>query len=258
MSQSRAWSEAAAQYDDLFIDPYAPDADNPLPTLLARIPGASGRSVADLGCGTGPLLPLLARTFREVHAIDFAPGMLKLARERVAGLTNVTFHTSNLTRLSDLGLKVDVAVAVNSLVLPELSALDETLRAIRASLNSGGRFYAVLPAMDGIQYHTMLLLDHFRAQGLSEAEARLRTAEAAEHELFDFAWSGFRYRNLDQHFWQPHEIDYRLKLAGFGRVRKRKLRLSWSQMALGSHLSRHPAPWDWLVLARREGLEAAP
>jgi SAM-dependent methyltransferase len=252
MSQSRAWSAAATEYESLFIDPYAPGTVNPLPGLLRKVPDAGRKVVADLGCGTGPLLPLLAETFRHVHAIDFAPGMLERARQRVGDGTNVTFHTCDLPELESLSLALDVAVAVNSLVLPDLDGLETTLAAIHASMKRGGRFFAVLPAMDGVQHHTMLLLDHFRAQGLPLEEARARTASAAEHELYDFTWSGFRYRGLDQHFWQREEVSYRLEKAGFAQVRLRKLRLAWSQLALGTSLANHPAPWDWLVQARRE------
>jgi SAM-dependent methyltransferase len=195
-------------------------------------------------------LPLLARTFHQVHAVDFAPNMLERARQRCS-FANIVFHLSDLPGLASLGLSLDVAVAVNSLVMPELTALENTLRAIHAALKPGGRFYAVLPAMDGIQYHTMLLLDHFRAQGLPDTEARARAAQVGEHPLFDFTWSGFRYRGLDQHFWQPYEIPYRLQRAGFEAVRMRKLRLSWNQVSLGAKLNHLPAPWDWLVRARR-------
>ena len=51
---------------------------------------------ADLGCGIGPLLPWLAGHFGHVHAVDFAEGMLSRARERCAGLANVTFHQRRL------------------------------------------------------------------------------------------------------------------------------------------------------------------
>jgi ubiquinone/menaquinone biosynthesis C-methylase UbiE len=84
--QARFWSAAAERYEEEFVDPYRPDARNPLPAALAKLAGA--RVVADLGCGTGPLLPLLSRQFRRVLAVDFAEGMLARARRRCAGLGN--------------------------------------------------------------------------------------------------------------------------------------------------------------------------
>lgn len=252
MSQAEAWSAAAAEYEALFIDPYGPGTDNPLPALLEKVPGAASKVAADLGCGTGPLVPLLARTFGHVHAVDFAPAMLDRARAR-GPFANVTYQACDLPALASLKLSLDVAVAVNSLVLPDLAALETTLAAIQRSLKPGGHFYAVLPAMDGIQYHTMVLFDHFRELGLTDAEARNCTAHHAEHPLYDFTWSGFRYRGLDQHFWQRYEIPYRLERAGFTRVRARKLSLGWNQVALGTKFGHLPAPWDWLVRARKPG-----
>lgn len=250
MSQAQFWSQAASEYETLFIDPYAPGTDNPLPDLLARIPNAGNRVVADLGCGTGPLLPHLVRIFRQVHAIDFAPGMLDRARERVHGATNVEFHCCDLAHIEQLGLRFDVAVAVNSLVMPELSVLEAVLQGIQSCLNSRGRLFAIFPAMDGIQYHSQILLDHFRDLGFTQAEAQVEAARLVEHELYDFTWSRFRYRGLEQHFWQAEEIPYRLGRAGFVDVRRRKFRLPWNQVALGSRFPHLPSPWDWFARAR--------
>ena len=70
-------------YDEMFLDPYGPDVANPLWAALAAIPDAASKTVADLGCGTGPLLPHLAKRFDRVIALDFARGMLKLAKARL-------------------------------------------------------------------------------------------------------------------------------------------------------------------------------
>jgi hypothetical protein len=49
-----------------------------------------------------------------------------------------------LTDLAPLAGQFDVAVAINSLVLPGLTDLEEALRQIQASLKPGGRFLAIL------------------------------------------------------------------------------------------------------------------
>jgi trans-aconitate methyltransferase len=84
-TQARAWSESAANYDDEFLDPFRDHVDNPLLTMILQIDPekAKAMSVADLGCGTGPLLPHLIDRFREVYALDFAEEMLSACRKRL-------------------------------------------------------------------------------------------------------------------------------------------------------------------------------
>src|SRR5271167_2996835 len=95
-TQAHHWSKAAEFYETEFVDPYRQDVRSPLLATLCKLADPRG-AVADLGCGIGPLLPILAQHFRSVHAVDFAEGMLQRARERCAGLNNVTFHQRTLT-----------------------------------------------------------------------------------------------------------------------------------------------------------------
>ena len=81
--QDRQWSRAAARYDDLFLDPFRPGVENPLLDAIRAIAEPASKTVADLGCGTGPLLPELVERFGEVVALDFAPGMIEKARKRL-------------------------------------------------------------------------------------------------------------------------------------------------------------------------------
>ncbi len=249
VEQAEAWSRVAADYEREFIDPYRPDVRSPLSGAVRRLAEGGAAVAADLGCGTGPLLPLLAGHFRAVYAVDFAPGMLGRARQRAAGLTNVTFLERPLTDLGCLAGQVDVAVAVNSLVLPDVRRLEEALRQVRAVLRPGGRLLGIVPGMDAVHYYTMLLLDRALATGMPVDAARRNAAEHAEHALYDFAFGEFRYRGLEQHFWQPFEVGYRLRRAGFGRVRVAKVLLAWEQFRCGGELSAYPPPWDWFFEA---------
>lgn len=247
--QAHYWSEAAARYEDEFVDPYEKAIDNPLLEVLATIPDAGAKVAADLGCGIGPLLPALSARFRHVHAIDFAAGMLERARQRMGDIANVTFHHRPLTDLAPLAGQVDVAVAVNSLVMSDPADLDAVLGQVRNTLRPGGTFLGIVPAIDAVHYHTMLLLDRARSTGMPPEQARQNAARHGEHHLFDFAFGGFTYLGLRQHFWQPFEIRYRLERAGFRAVRKAKVHLTWDQFACGIDLRHHPPPWDWFFQA---------
>jgi SAM-dependent methyltransferase len=248
--QAHHWSRAAATYESDFIDPYRPDVRSPLLSVLTRLAGPGGKTASDLGCGIGPLLPFLAERFTAVHAVDFAEGMLARARERCRGLANVEFHHRSLTDLAPLAGRIDVAVAVNSLVMPDLRVLEATLRQVRAALRPGGQFVGIVPAMDAVHYYNMLLLDRALASGQPLAAARKNAAHHGEHALYDFAFGQFCYEGIEQHFWQPFEVRYRLRRAGFRVVGLRHVRLSWQQFACGRDLEAYPPPWDWFFLAR--------
>lgn len=248
--QAHHWSRAAQGYEEAFIDPYLPEVRNPLMQALAAL-ADKRKTAADFGCGIGPLLPYLAEHFGQVIAVDFAEGMLARARERCANLPNVAFHPCDLTNLDALAGQVDVAVAVNSLVLPDTVALDAALRAIHATLRDDGHFLGIVPAIDAVHYFTMLLLDRARLAGMPESKARQNAAHHAEHEYYDFAFGTFRYQGLEQHFWQPFEVRYRLRRAGFHRVRMAKVHLAWHQFGCACDLGDEAPPWDWFFHARR-------
>lgn len=248
--QAQHWSRAAEGYEESFIDPYLPQVRNPLRQAISALADKT-KTAADLGCGIGPLLPFLAEQFGRVLAVDFAEGMLTRARKQCRGLANIDFHKRELTDLSAFAGQVDVAVAVNSLVLPDTAALDTALAAIHASLREGGHFLGIVPAMDAVHYFTMLLLDRARQIGMPMDKARQNAAHHAEHEYYDFAFGTFRYKGLEQHFWQPFEVRYRLRRAGFRRLRIAKVHLAWEQFGCARDLGDQPPPWDWFFHAQR-------
>ena len=176
-NQDRHWNRHAVRYSEQFVDPYDTDVQTPLWTALEAIPDAASKTVADLGCGTGPLLPFLARRFSRVIAIDFAPKMLKLAAARLdTAAPQVTFLQRPMHELDELAGQLDVAVAINSLVMPDVRLIDRTLRSIRCTLKPGGLFLGVVPSIDTIYYHLLLLTDQALDSGVEPREAR-RSAE---------------------------------------------------------------------------------
>ncbi len=216
---------------------------------LQEITDPASKTVADLGCGTGPLLPHLVGRFGKVVALDFAPAMITRAKKRLDAENpahGVTFHVRPMSDLADYAGKLDVAVAVNSIVMPDVREIDRTLQAIRESLKPGGVFLGILPAMDAIHYHTMLLNDEALDRGLEVDEAERHAAFQAEHHFYEFAFGRFAFRGLRQKFWQPFEAEHRFAKAGFTNVELSKVLYPWDETITGGPtFAEYPRSWDW-------------
>ncbi|WP_165246346.1 class I SAM-dependent methyltransferase [Paludisphaera soli] len=246
--QQRSWSRAAARYDEVFLDPYGPKVRNPQWEALDAVADAGSKTVADLGCGTGPLINTLLGRFGRVVALDFAPGMLAKARERVApeDRPRVTFLQRSMEDIDDLAGTLDVAIANNSLVMPDVRRIHRVLTSIRAALRPGGVFLGIAPSMDAIQYHTMLLYEQALDQGLEPADAERFAALHGEHRYYDFAFGRFRFQGLRQKFWQPFEFEHRFKKAGFRSVALDRVLYPWDENFAGAlELAGEAPSWDW-------------
>ncbi|GIW86150.1 MAG: hypothetical protein KatS3mg108_0474 [Isosphaeraceae bacterium] len=250
--QARHWSRHAEGYENVFLDPYRPGVVNPLLERLEAVPTPGGKALIDLGCGTGPLLERVVGRFGTVHALDFAPAMIDRARQRLGERAEqVTFHIRAMHELDDLAGQFDVAVAINSLVMPDTRAIDRTLKAIRNCLKPDGLFLGIVPAIDAVHYSTLLLMDRALDEGKAPSIAEAEAARTAEHHLFDFAFGRFAYKGLEQKFWQPFEVEYRLKKAGFTELTLEKLLYPWDDdIAGGAAFADHPPSWDWSFTAR--------
>jgi SAM-dependent methyltransferase len=247
-NQDRHWSRHARRYDELFLDPYAPNVENPLWTALAAIAEPSRKTVADLGCGTGPLLPYLAERFGQVIALDFAPAMLDLAKNRVdpGAADRVMFLERPMHELDDFAGRVDIAIAINSLVMPDVRLIDRSLRAIRNSLRPDGQFLGIVPSIDAIAHQLMVLMDQAIDQGLQPKEAERFACLNIERHRYDFVFGKFHFQGIRQKFWRPFELEYRLQKAGFTIVALQKVLYPWDDgLPADDDLADYPRSWDW-------------
>ncbi len=252
-TQARHWSRHATDYDELFLNPFHPDVINPLLKWLDHVEDAARKTVIDLGCGTGPLLPRLIDRFERVIALDFASGMIREAKARLGPEADrVEFLQCPMADVAKLEGQIDLAIAVNSLVMPDPRVIDTTLRAISSSLTDGGVFLGVVPAIDAIQYQTMLLHDRALTTSGELSEADQVAANQAEHHLYDFAFGRFQFRGLRQNFWHWFEIEHRFRKAGFQSIQLDRVLYPWDEnLPGGKAFLDFPRSWDWAFEARK-------
>ncbi|NIM62469.1 MAG: methyltransferase domain-containing protein [Acidobacteria bacterium] len=149
-------------------DRWLAERDRPGPTIpetvfaierwLARLPSRRTKTVADLGCGLGTRLPLLASRFGEVIAVDYAPAGMARLRARYADL-GIEFRRRDLRDLCPFYGRLDAAIAIDSIRGPRLSDFDRILQQIRRCLVEGGLLLATFPAAPKNTIARAMLLD---------------------------------------------------------------------------------------------------
>lgn len=129
-------------FEDLLLDGFLPLA----PGLTQRL--QDGARVADLGCGTGHAVVLLAKSFPASSFIgfDLAPDAIERARAQAAasGLDNVRFEVRDVTEVGILG-PYDVVMTFDT--VHDLADPAGTLRAAREALVPGGIFLMAEPTL---------------------------------------------------------------------------------------------------------------
>lgn len=103
--------------------------------LVEKIGLRSTDVVADLGCGTGVLLPWLAARVIRVYAVDYAEGMLEQARKKCAAYTNISFANEDVMQYR---FPADVSCVTCLNFYPHVEDKDAFVRKLFGLLPEGG------------------------------------------------------------------------------------------------------------------------
>ena len=125
-------------FDELLVDAYVPL----VPGLAGRL--AAGARVADVGCGTGHAIVLLAGAFpaSSFTGYDLAPDAIARARSEAAGLANARFEVRDAARLQ-VEQPLDVVFTFDA--VHDQADPKAVLERIHAALVPGGRLVMVEP-----------------------------------------------------------------------------------------------------------------
>ena len=149
------WDSLADCYEENLLEIAREDRAGALSEELEAL-GGEGIRVADLGCGPGSLLPLLARHFEEVIAVDYAEQLLDRARQRCRS-KKVSYACHDLSRGLELPFRVEVICCINALIDPDSGRRRGMLRSLRSAMRKQGVAIIVVPAFESVfhVYHTL-------------------------------------------------------------------------------------------------------
>jgi ubiquinone/menaquinone biosynthesis C-methylase UbiE len=102
--------------------------------LLRHVPRPCG-AVLEVGCGTGELSRRLAQLARKVVALDVSAEMIRVARGRSAGRSNIEYVVGDLTTLPLRRGGFDCVMSLNTLHHVDTV---QALEAMRGALRPGG------------------------------------------------------------------------------------------------------------------------
>ncbi|MCM8536864.1 MAG: metalloregulator ArsR/SmtB family transcription factor [Lentisphaeraceae bacterium] len=132
-------SDMAEHWDEISADLHSPLAS--MFSVAALTP--RGITVADLGSGTGIMLPLLSKCADKVYAVDQSGQMLDMARKRCSQLSvsNVEYVCSDLHSLEKKLPQTDAQLL--HFVLHQVASPATLLKDLRKSLKKNGRIVIV-------------------------------------------------------------------------------------------------------------------
>lgn len=135
------WDSFATRYDG-FINRFAKQTYNSLEQLLKEDLQKTDK-VLEIGTGTGLVAFAIANHVGEIVAIDSAPEMISVAKNKSAakGISNITFQMGDATGTGFPANHFDVVIASN--VFQLLEHPEKALGEVRRVLKNSGK--AILP-----------------------------------------------------------------------------------------------------------------
>jgi len=246
------WDDVAATYEDEIFSVHDHDTAGLIEERIARH-GSPGRVAADLGCGIGKFTPLLARHFGEVHACDLSEKLLARARRACRAHDNVVFRQTDLGAEAHPFEPVDFVLCVNVLIAASLDARLRALRAVTAQVAHGGHLLLVVPSAESMLYTRFRMVDWSLRDGYDCATA-IRENLPRSGSLRSL-YQGVRpIEGVPTKHYLREELQVLLEDHQMEVLEMKKLTYPWTtEFDNPPDWMSGPLPWDWLVVARREG-----
>jgi malonyl-CoA O-methyltransferase len=135
MDIQNAYNEWSETYDD--DENRTRDLDGDV--IRSRLGDLHFERILEIGCGTGKNTSFLARIGQSVQAVDFSPGMIARAREKVLA-ENVRFSLMDITKPWDFE-EESFDLVVCDLVLEHIQDLSHVFVEAARTLRPGGHFF---------------------------------------------------------------------------------------------------------------------
>jgi SAM-dependent methyltransferase len=245
------WNDAARDYDGEVLSVFHHDRAGKIRALIEQFGDSSG-TATDLGCGTGPFLPLLCDNFGSVQACDYSAEMLAEAEAINLERENLRFVGVDL-RKSPPPSASDFVLCVNVLLTPSLADREAMWRHLVRSIKPGGLLALVVPSLESALLSRHRLVEWNLRSKVSPKRALTESFGDEDPDAASISRAGL----LDAGgMTTKHYLKEELQITGdrFGLdvLECEKIEYPWrTEFTDPPRWMREPYPWDWLVSMRR-------
>ena len=149
------WDRVAISFEKEIFNVPANDRKGLIAAAVARHADPDGVA-ADIGCGIGRTVSLLAAHFRMVVASDVSSECLAIASHRNKVADNVTYHHADLVESRPPGPAAHFALCINTLLLADADKRSRMMGHVCSAVRKGGHLLLVVPSIESV------LLTHAR------------------------------------------------------------------------------------------------
>ncbi len=240
------WDDVAATFDeDIFS---VPEHDRKQ-EILKRVQRYAGkdRTAADIGCGIGRTLPMLAERFGKVHATDISSECLAVAENKNACYHNVEYLHADLVSPLPFAT-VDFALCINVLLIASRTKHQAMLANICAAVKPGGHLLLVTPALESALYASHRLVQLNEQKGMKPAVAQRKAArDTTKLDMGIVVVNGAPTKHL-----LKEELSDLLTQQGMKVLEMQKIEYPWAYILEDAPADMAaPMPWNWMVVAER-------
>jgi ubiquinone/menaquinone biosynthesis C-methylase UbiE len=245
----KAWDAVAEHFDEAILNVPAHDRLGLIKSTVEQF-GGEGRSVADIGCGVGRALDLIAPHFATVYATDISSDCLAIAEKDFAEYHHIEYIHADLSKEHGLPEQVDLVVCINTLLLDPLDKREAMLKHLCEAVKPGGHLLLVVPSLESALYVSHRLVRLNRQSGMSPRTAQRK----ARREMSPLDMGIVQVDGVPTKHHLKEELQDLLRAEGMNVQRTEKIEYPWSYV-----LEEPPEemtgnqPWNWMMVAQRRG-----
>lgn len=238
-----SWERLAHAFEGEVCDIVAADSRNVIERVIEGLRRDFSRSVLlDLGCGIGTFIQTHGRRFQSVYGADFSLNMLRYARRRCRGVSNVRWLQADLSRIDHGTMPTgDLTVCLNVVTSPSKRIRNKMLRSLWKLTNPEGTTLLVVPSLES----TLFVHRTIKTGQLTGATKRKLLSRGI-----------LMCDGVAQKYFSKPEILEAIQQAGFRNCTARRVWIPWSEEGFEDghpRLKEKALPWDWLVVGHRDG-----